>query len=259
MLDVRWVLALVILVAVAAYAQQITLESTLNIPIGTKQNLYITIENTYDKHIKKIYVYHYRCTYDGYCYYSSSPQSIYDDACKEIGDFSGYSYDQVIPPGGKATFLAGTITIEPTARRGPAYLHCPARHAKSGLLIRAKMADDTEWSKVVWIDSLNLVPQGEKGFDILIVSSEKGSAYITQLEQEVKTLRQQVETLKSQQTSNAATATITTTVIRTETVTKTVANPETVTVVEKTSDMTPLLTGIAIALIAILLALAKKR
>jgi len=258
MLGVRWCLALVVLAAVAAYAQQITLESTLNIPIGTKQNIYITIENTYDKHIKRIRVFHYRCDYGGECYYSSS-SSIYDNACKEIGYFSGYSYDQVIPPGGKATFLAGTITIEPTARRGPAYLHCPARYAKSGLLIRAVMADDTEWSKIVWIDSLNLVPQGEKGFDILIVSSEKGSAYITQLEQEVKTLRQQVEALKSQQTPSAATATVTITVTRTETVTKTVANPETVTVVEKTSDMTPLLAGIAIALIAILLALAKRR
>jgi len=170
-----------------------------------------------------------------------------------------YSYDQVIPPGGKATFLAVSITIVPTARRGPAYLHCPARDAKSGLLIRAVMADDTEWSKVVWIDSLNLVPQGEKGFDILIISSDKGSAYITQLEQEVKTLRQQVEALKSQQAPSAATATVTTTLTHTETVTKTVANPETVTVVEKTTDMTPLLAGIAIALIAILLALAKRR
>jgi len=98
------------------------------------------------------------------------------------------------------------------------------------------MADDTEWSKVVWIDSLNLVPQGEKGFDILIVSSEKGSAYITQLEQEVKTLRQQVEALKSQQAPSAATATVTTTVTRTETVTKTVANPETVTVEDNRYD-----------------------
>lgn len=53
MLGMRWYLALVVLAAVAAYAQQITLESTLNIPIGTKQNIYITIENTYDKHIKK--------------------------------------------------------------------------------------------------------------------------------------------------------------------------------------------------------------
>jgi len=115
MLDVKWALALVILVAVAAYAQQITLESTLNIPIGTKQNIYITIENTYDKHIKEVEVRPYRCGREGYCRVATaSPDAwwyaaIYDDACKTIGIIEGAHYSEVVPPGGKATFLAGLL------------------------------------------------------------------------------------------------------------------------------------------------------